>query len=191
MMPKMTDDIELPALPDEQREVLSMWMRERFDMIEREHQQRIELLRTAGEHPSPIFASMVKRFGGLGLSKTLAAKMLGITYAVLVENYADDYDLGTAEIISGVAANMLRIATSTNDPAAAKVGMAILERRGGNEWKPAAKKIEVDDGSNRPPVIDSSKLTFEQRQQLRAMIMHVQNGGEGDPVGEDEDPVIP
>jgi hypothetical protein len=185
-------EIELPELPDPERQAISLWMQQRFDIIEKEHQARIDLLRTAGEHPSPIFSSMVKRFGGLGLSKTLCAKMLGIGVGTLNQHYEDDYDLGAAEIISGVAANMVRIATSTSDPQNAKVGMAILERRGGNEWRPAAKKIEINDGSNNPPIIDSSKLTYEERQALRAMLTRVANGGEGDPVEPDEeDPVIP
>lgn len=180
-------NIELPELPDPERAAISMWMQQRFDIIEQEHQARIELLRTAGEHPSPIFASMVRRFGGLGLPKTLCAKMLGIGVGTLTQHYEDDYDLGTAEVLSTVAANMVRIATSTCDNANAKVGMAILERRGGNEWRPPSKKIEIDDGSNAPPIIDSSKLTYEERQTLRAMLTRVANGGEGDPVGPGED----
>lgn len=187
----MIDDPELPRLPDSQREMISLWMKERFDIIEQEHQARIELLRTAGEHPSPVFAGMVKRFGGLGLPKSLSAKMLGISVTTMMSHYADDYDLGAAEIISSVAANMLRIATSQTDPAASKVGMQIMDRRGGEEWKPPAKKIEMDDKRNAVPIIDSSKLTFEERQALRAMLTRIANGGEGDPVEQtDDDPVI-
>jgi hypothetical protein len=185
----MTDD--LPDVPDNQREAISLWMKDRFEIIEREHQSRIELLRTAGEHPSPIFASMVKRFGGIGLPKSLSAKMLGISVSTLTTHYADDYDLGAAEIISSVAANMLRIATSQTDPAASKVGMAVLDRRGGDEWKPPTKRIEMDNNPNKAPIIDSSKLTFEERAQLRIMLTRIANGGEGDPIEPSEDdPII-
>lgn len=101
----------------------------------------------------------------------------------MMKHYADDYELGAAEIITAIAANMNRKAISDSDPNAAKVGLAILERRGGEEWKNPARRIELDNNPNKgPPVIDSSKLTFEQRAQLRAMIEHVQNGGEGDPI---------
>jgi hypothetical protein len=181
---------DLPTVPDSQREAISLWMKERFEIIEREHQQRIELLRTAGEHPSPVFAGMVKRFGGLGLPKSLCAKMLGISTGVLGQHYADDYDLGAAEIISSVAANMVRIATSQDDDAvASKVGLAILERRAGDEWIPPAKRIEMNNKRNEAPIIDSSKLTFTERAALRAMLTRVANGGEGDPEPDDE-PVI-
>jgi hypothetical protein len=184
----MSSDPDLPAVPDSQREAISLWMKERFEVIEREHQQRVELLRTAGEHPSPVFAGMVKRFGGLGLPKSLSAKILGISVSTLLTHYESDYDTGAAEIISSVAANMLRIATSQTDPAASKVGMQIMDRRGGKEWAPPARKIEYDDKSKNPPIIDSSKLTFEERQALRTMLTRIANGGEGDP--EPDDPVI-
>jgi hypothetical protein len=184
-------DPDLPTVPDSQREAISLWMKERFDIIEREHQQRIELLRTAGEHPSPVFAGMVKRFGGLGLPKSLCAKMLGISVSTLLSNYENDYDLGAAEIISSVAANMLRIATSDDNQSASKVGMAVLERRGGEQWKNPAKRIEIDKDPNKTPIIDSSKLTFSEREQLRAMLTRIANGGEGDATtNADEDPVI-
>jgi hypothetical protein len=185
----VSSDPDLPAVPDSQREAISLWMKERFEIIEREHQQRIELLRTAGEHPSPVFAGMVKRFGGLGLPKSLCAKMLGISVSILLSHYESDYDVGAAEIISSVAANMLRIATSQVDPAAATVGMKIMDRRGGEAWAPPTKKIEMDNKKNQAPIIDSSKLTFQERESLRAMLTRIANGGEGDPEPDDE-PVI-
>lgn len=183
---------DIPPLPQEQgasREQLALWMKERFEKIEREHAERVELLRTVGEHPSPVFSRMAKNFGALGLPKSLAAKMLGISTTMLSAHYADDYDLGAAEILSHVAANMIRIAVSTDDPNAAKVGMDVLNRRGGEEWRPPAQKLEVSGKTDSPPVIDSSKLTFEERAQMRAMLERIAAGGEGDPP--EEDPVIP
>jgi hypothetical protein len=78
--------------------------------------------------------------------------------------------------------NMMRIGASDSDPNAGRVGMQILDRRGGEEWRPPAQKMEIDDSRNKPPVIDSSKLTYEERQQLRQMLTRVAEGGEGDPV---------
>src|ERR1700735_1741960 len=175
---------ELPDVPDDKREAITLWVKSRLEESEKAHQDRIELLRTAGEHPSPIYQRFVRLAGELGLSKALAAKQLGITVATLTTHYADDYELGAAEILSAIAANMNRKAISDTDPNAAKVGMAILERRAGDKWKPPKKQVELDDNRNKAPVIDSSKLTYEQRAQLRAMIEHVQSGGSGDP--EDE-----
>ena len=178
---------DLPEIPDEKREAITLWVKSRLEESERAHQDRIELLRTAGEHPSPIYQRFVRLAGELGLSKTLAAKQLGISVSTLMSHYANDYELGAAEILSAIAANMNRKAISDTDPNAAKVGMAILERRAGDEWKPPKKQVELDDARNKAPVIDSSKLTYEQRAQLRAMIEHVQSGGEGDP---EDEPVI-
>jgi hypothetical protein len=162
----------------EQREALAVWMKEQFQKIEEAHQRRVEILRTVGEHPSPIFQGMVKNFGALGLPKRLCAKLMGVNQIIIDNYYIDDYEAGAAEVISQVAANMLRIGTSTTDPNAAKVGMDILSRRGGEEWKPPAQKLEVKDDSDAPPVIDSSKFTYDERQQLRAMIERAQGGGE-------------
>jgi len=179
---------ELPDVPDEKREAITLWVKSRLEESEKAHQDRIELLRTAGEHPSPIYQRFVRLAGELGLSKALAAKQLGITVATLTTHYADDYELGAAEILSAIAANMNRKAISDTDPAAAKIGLAIMERRGGEEWKNPARRIEMDHNPSKAPVIDSSKLTYDERQTLRAMIERVQNGGEGDPP--DDEPII-
>jgi hypothetical protein len=181
----MGDDLH--NLPDDKREAITLWVKSRLEESEKAHQDRIELLRTAGEHPSPIYQRFVRLAGELGLSKALAAKQLGITVGVLTAHYADDYELGAAEILSAIAANMNRKAISDTDPAAAKIGLAIMERRGGEEWKNPARRIEMDHNPNKAPVIDSSKLTFEERATLRAMIERVQSGGEGDP---EDEPVI-
>jgi hypothetical protein len=175
---------EYPSLrPADEREVVANFWRARMDQIEREHQQRVEILRTAGEHPSPVFAAQVKSAGALGLGKSVTCRLLGIAQYTLDTHYAADYELGTAEVISSVAANMIRIGTSTTDPANAKVGMDILSRRGGQEWRPPAQKLEVNDDREQPKnVIDSSKLTFDQRQELRRMIEYAQSGAEGDPL---------
>jgi hypothetical protein len=176
------------APPPDEREQLANWWRKRMDQIEREHEERIELLRTVGEHPSPVFAKQVRMLGALGMPKTLAGKLLGLSAHTLQTHYGEEYDIGAADVIASVAANMIRIGTSTNDPANAKVGMDILSRRGGQEWRPPAQKLEVADDRETPKnVIDSSRLSFDERQQLRLMIERVQTGGEGDPQNPSED----
>ncbi len=183
-MPAPADTVE------GERQALTLWWTQRLDQMEQDHKERVKLLRTVGEHPSPIFARQVKMFGGLGMSKILVTRILGISIRELETYYGDEYDLGDAEIVGSVASNMIRIATSTTDPAAAKVGMDFLARRGGQLWRPPAQKLEVLDDREKPKnTIDSSKLTYEQRQQLRAMIEHVQSGEPGDPLqpGEEGD----
>lgn len=162
-MPTVTDSV------GGDREALSAWMRERFELIETAHAERVQLLRTAGEHPSPLFAGQVKRCGMLGIPKSMVAKMLGIAAATVTTHYETDYDLGAAEMIGAIAGNMARIATSVTDPAASKVGLAWLERRGGDEWRPPSQKIELK-SDDAPPVIDTSQWTAEDRQQLRLVM---------------------
>lgn len=184
MMPAPAQTVEA------ERQALTVWWSERVAQMERDHKERVKLLRTVGEHPSPIFAHQVRMFGGLGMSRILVARILGISIRELEIYYGDEYELGDAEVVGSVASNMIRIATSLTDPAAAKVGMDFLSRRGGQLWRPPAQKLEVLDDREKPKnTIDSSKLTYEQRQQLRLMIEHVQSGEPGEPIqpGEDDE----
>jgi hypothetical protein len=186
--PKVPTGMTLaPGVQGSDRERLALWWKERIQNIEAESQRRIDLLRTVGEHPSPVFAKMVRNLGYLGLPLSLIAKMLGITQNTLKINYEDEYDLGAAELLSSVSANMARIATSTEDPNAAKVGMEILNRRGGDPWRLPAQKIEMKNENEAPPIIDSSKLTAEERAQLREMLTRIAEGGTGEPLQPDED----
>src|SRR5882672_12897776 len=101
---------EYPSLkPADERETVANFWRARMEQIELEHQQRVEILRTAGEHPSPVFAAQVKSAGALGLGKSVTCRLLGMALYTLETHYAADYELGTAEVISSVAANMIRI----------------------------------------------------------------------------------
>lgn len=177
------------APPPDEREQLANWWRRRMDQIEAEHAERIELLRTVGEHPSPVFSKQVRMLGALGMPRTLAAKLLGLSAHTLQTHYGEEYDIGAADVIASVAANMIRIGTSTSDPANAKVGMDILSRRGGQEWRPPAQKVEMETEVKEKNVIDSSRLSFEERQQLRLMIERVQMGGDEPPESAEDEPV--
>ena len=178
-----------PGVPDADREALAVWIKEQLAEVEREHQERIQLLREGREHPCPAFERIVRNHAIVGTPKSTLAKLLGISVTTLASHYGDVYEIASAETMAKVASNMVRIATSLSDPAAAKVGMDMLARRGGENWRPATKRLEVDNDPNKgkPPVIDSSKLTYEERAQLREMLERVANGGEGDPIESDED----
>ena len=175
----------------ESREALSEWMKSRFEEMEHNYKTRIERLRNGGEHPSPVFQKQIRLFAALGIEPKLIARMCFITKHILETYYEEDLELGKAEAMVPIAANMMRIATSLNDPNNAKVGMEWLNRRGGEEWKPPAQKLELSKKDNGPPVIDPSNLTAEERAQLRQMMNRVLAGGTGDPIDPDEeDPVI-
>lgn len=172
--------LDIPvATPESEREHLTAWFRQRLEQSEREHEERVQTLRTVGEHPSPIFAKQARMFGMLGLPRDLAAKMLQLSPHMFDVHYEEDYKLGTAEVISSVAANAIRIGTSTTDPAAAKTAMDILARRGGVEWKPPAQQVKMEDLRDAPPknVIDTSSWPVEKRQMLEAMLREEMNGG--------------
>ena len=168
-----------------EREAMALWIKERANEIDAKYQERIELLRTVGEHPSPIFQKIVRTHGALGMPKRLVARLLGLTQRDLKAFYEDDYELGELEAMSSVAANALRIASSPSHPDAARIAIQVLDRRGGEEWKPPAQKVEVNNTNNAPPVIDSSKLSPEERQQLRAMLLRVTQGGQSEPIAEE------
>jgi hypothetical protein len=171
--PPVDSDSPPPALvtPESERETIANWFRQRLEQSEREHAERINTLRTVGEHPSPVFARQARMFGMLGLPRDLSAKMLQLSAHMFDVHYEEDYKLGTAEVISSVAANAIRIGTSTTDPAAAKTAMDILARRGGPEWKPPAQQVKMeDDREKKPSVIDTSGWPLEKRQALEAML---------------------
>jgi hypothetical protein len=169
-----TDDSPAPAIvtPESERETITAWFRQRLEQSEREHQERIERIRNEGEHPAPFFRQQARMFGMLGLPRDLAAKMLQLTAHMFEVHYGGEYELGQADVIASVAANAIRIGTSTTDPAAAKTAMDILARRGGVEWKPPAQQVKMED--LREPaaknVIDTSSWPVEKRMQLEAML---------------------
>jgi DNA-binding transcriptional ArsR family regulator len=158
------------------REALSAWMKQQFAENQAAHDRRVEILRTAGEHPSPIFSAMVKNLGMLGLPHSFVAKMLNISPRTIEVHYKDDYELGAAEMIAATAANAIRIAQSTTDPNAARVAMDILARRGGDQWKPAVKLLEIDRKVAPAPTIDSSRLSPALREQLRQELLQMTQG---------------
>jgi hypothetical protein len=87
-------------------------------------------------------------------------------------HYEDDVALGVARINLKIAENMVRIGLSTTEKDAARVGLAFLQRR--NPAFADKKQLEIADKRDER-IIDSSKLTTEERQQLRLMIERTVN----------------
>jgi hypothetical protein len=175
-----------PDVQGADREALSLWMKAQLEQVEQEHRERIELLRHGKEHPNPAFERIVRNHAIVGTQKSTLAKLLGISLSTLSTAYGEVYEIASAEIMAKIGANLIQKAMSTTDPDAARLGMQILERRGGEEWRAPIKRVEMDKKTDQAPVIDSSKLTFEERQALREMLERVANGGEGDAVDESE-----
>ena len=174
---------QLPNIAPQERKDLVNFMRGRLEEIERDYQDRLELIRSGSEHPMPLYAKLVHNHAAMGMPKKHIAKILGISVAVMERYYEDDLELGIAQINFKIASNVARKALS-DDPDAAKIGLDWLDRRGGDGWRKSTQKIEVKDET--PPTIDATRLTIEERAQLRAMLTRVSEGGEGEPLDPDE-----
>jgi hypothetical protein len=162
-----------PDVQGADREALSLWMKATVDDVRREYEERIAYLKKHGEHPSPLFADMVRNYGMTGLSVAAAARMMNISQAVIKNHYLDDYELGRAELVAKMASNYIRIGSSTDPflaPTAAKVAGSILEKFGGSDWKPAAKRLEVEDTTKQAPLLDTSNMSYEDRQAIREIM---------------------
>jgi hypothetical protein len=181
---------EVATVPIDERVRMVTWFKSQIQEIESNANERIERLRTVGEHPSPVFAQLVQHHAGMGLEPALIAKMLLIPYGTLMLHYEEDIAIGGAAVNLKIAENMARIATSTTDPNAAKVGMAWLERRAGEAFRPT-KKLEIDDKRDKAPIIDSSKLSAEDRQKLREVIeAALAQQSDDTPEDDEEGPVL-
>jgi len=143
------------------------FMKAELESIARSYQEREDLIKSGGEHPMPLYAKLVHNHAAMGQTIPQICRYLGISRPVLERWYADELELGVAQINLRIASNVARKALS-DDPDAAKIGLDWLDRRGGDGWRKSTQKIEVED--KKPPVIDSSKLTAEEREQLRAIV---------------------
>jgi AraC-like DNA-binding protein len=164
-----------PQIKGAERESLVAFMRERLLEIEKDYQDRIELIRAGLEHPLPLYAKLAHNHAAMGLPRTQIARLLGISVTTLERHYQDDLELGIAQINLKIASNVARKALS-DDPDAAKIGLDWLDRRGGDQWRKSTQKIEVED--NKPPLIDISQLKPEEREALRAMLTRITEDAE-------------
>jgi hypothetical protein len=122
--------------------------------------------------PSLVTMQFVSDAAGFGLDNDQIAKLMGITPRVLEKCYEEILASSRTDKIMKLAANMYRLASSSYDE---KIQMAacqwLLERWGGQEFRKPPERIEtkqiVDD---KKPVVDMSKLTYEERQEWRTLL---------------------
>ena len=183
--------VGMPAIsdvPPEARGELANWMKAHLDRVEAEAAARVELAKTVIDHPSDLMRPLVKHFAGMGIPKAQIARLLVMSPSTLVTHYEHELDLGIAEANLAVAQNAFKAAT---DPANGNLSVKWLERRGGEEWKRPVQSVELSKkDSAAAPVIDSTQLTYEERQQMRAMLQRIKSGGAGEPLQPDEEPLI-
>jgi hypothetical protein len=159
---------QMPGLAPQERKDLVSFMKGRLEEIERDYQDRLELIRSGSEHPIPIYAKLVHNHAAMGLPVPQICKLLGISRPVLERWYSDDLELGVAAINLKIASNVARKALS-DDVDAAKIGLDWLDRRGGDGWRKSTQKIDVST-EEKAPLLDLSKTTYEERQALRAIL---------------------
>jgi len=164
----------MPHVAAKDRELIHQWMRSYMEEVTRDYEERINLIRSVPDHPSPLYAKLVRNHASMGVSRKDIGLLLGISVNLLDRHYRDDFDLGIAQINLKIASNIARKALS-DDPDAAKIGLDWMDRRGGDQWRKSTQKIEVTD--DRPPLIDASRLTAEEREQLRAMLTRIADEG--------------
>jgi hypothetical protein len=166
--PRAKAPADMPVLEEvmgESRENLAKWLKGQILAMEKEHTARIKRIREGLEHPMPYCAGLVRRFAGLGATKTDIARLCGLPVTVIREYYGEDFELGVALFNIPVAANYWRMASSGDDPNASK---GWLERRM-PAFKPPKLEIKTEN-VDAPPLVDSTKLSFEERAMLRQML---------------------
>jgi hypothetical protein len=179
---------QLPGLAPQERKDLVSFMKGRLEEIERDYQDRLELIRSGSEHPIPIYAKLVHNHAAMGQTVPQICRYLGISRPVLERWYSEDLELGVASINLRIASNVARKALS-DDPDAAKIGLDWLDRRGGDGWRKSTQKIEVED-PKAAPLLDLTRTTYDERQALRAILTRAANraaqGEEGEELHPDE-----
>lgn len=124
-----------------------------------------------GERSGALLESQARMCGAWGMPIDVAARFLGVHEEEFSAQCMEAYELGATVVITKIAANMERIAIHGDDRHAAKVGMDILARRGGDLWKPPAQKIEVSRPPPKARVIPSRDLLPEERAQMRQILL--------------------
>lgn len=152
------------------RRSIAEWWRDQIAACEQEHEERAAELSQADGHPSPIYAAQVRRFAAIGMPPDVLSFMLGISEALLMQHYETECRIGEGMFLAPVFANLFRIATSGNDRVAVKAAIEIANRRGGEPWKPPAQKLEISDDRKKARIIPAAALSYDDRQQLRALI---------------------
>ena len=178
----------LPGISPQERKDLMQFMKAELESIARSYQEREDLIKSGGEHPMPLYAKLVHNHAAMGQTVPQICRYLGISRPVLERWYADELELGVAQINLRIASNVARKALS-DDPDAAKIGLDWLDRRGGDGWRKSTQKIEVNP-DDRPPNLDLTKTTYEERQALRAILQRAAaraaEGEEGEELRPDE-----
>jgi hypothetical protein len=125
-----------------------------------------------GTHfPTPALRNLVMSFRATGMTMHDIGKLLGISGQTVKQYYAAELECGELEANYLVANTLFKIATDTDHPGVVPAARRWLEVRAVG-WNPS-HKIEQVTPSNEAPVIDSKKLTPEERLQLAELMERI------------------
>jgi hypothetical protein len=178
--PPLTDPPKEPTAKD----LTADWWRQQVRDLARAASERTDGVENGND---AVLASQARVFGALGVPTDVAAALMGMSEGRFQAEYADAYGVGSAAIMAQVSANFLRIATSGSDRYAVKACIEIMNRRGGEPWRPPAQKIEVTRPQPKQNLIDSRNLSPKDRAILRGILERAVNGGDAPALEHDGD----
>ncbi len=121
--------------------------------------------------PSEFSRRQVREMVGTGLLDGDIARCMQITEKQLTHYYQPELARGSPEKILHVARTMYSIATDPLNKGCVEAAKYWLERRGGEQWRKPPDRVENEVRVQERPVIDSSKLSAEQRAQLKEILL--------------------
>lgn len=129
------------------------------------------------EHvPDEASRYLVRTAAGFCTQKQIAL-LVRISVGTLTKYYKEELEYGEAQKTFDIAKTQFGIATDPDNKSCAAVGMWWLERRGGEDWRPPEKRLKVEGEVSHTvgkPVIDATKMTFEQRQRLKEFLLELE-----------------
>ena len=172
--PKKATLEKMEQVMGEARENMALWVKQRIDEVTAEKDAHIEALRNGTEHPTPYCQKMAHFFAAMGLEDKYVAKMLHIPYSALMRHYEEDLKLGYAEALVTMGSTLYKIGSDPTHKDAAKVALEWMTRFGGKKWALPTSKVQLEQPKDKSRIINADELSYEDRQQLRAMILRTE-----------------
>lgn len=159
---------EIPAPPETMtREFLAQWQKDVVREMERFRLERESYIRNGYEHPLAFLKDAIQMQAGLGLPKSMIAKMYGITQATIDNCYGEEFELGKILRVQRLARSALGHADFDG-----ALALKILERSPEmEEYQQPVRRQQDVPPDNKTPIVDSSRLSQEERAQLEQLCL--------------------
>ena len=121
--------------------------------------------------PNRVTRSMVQKLAGLNQTHTAIAKCMRLRVSTLQSLYGRELERGGMLYTAKVAEQLHSVAIDREHPGFVKAATFWLERVGGPQWRKVSKlELASEQGTGALPVIDSRKLTPDERDELRRLV---------------------